>query len=387
MLNKNNKETKLMKKILAAILALVMIFALAACGKTAPAPAAEPAPAPAEAPAAEPEVTETITEVPNNGETASEGLVVNEDLSGTVVFYSTQQDSDHETFESVFHKYYPNVEIEYVSDSIGSLVARVKAEGENPQGDIIFGGLSQSDGDQYFEVLEPYTAKFAAESVVPSNGYYTWFTYQYVCLIENTELMEELGIEVNGYADLLQPELKGKIIQAAPDASSSAWRQLQTMLATMGDEFGDEKAWDFCKALIENSDGIVTTSSSTVYKSVYNGEYAIGITYADGAANIIKNGADNCKMIFMEEGDTVCGFASAMIKNCPHPELAKAVLDVMSSSEFQAALNTNYYYCGDTNLLPDNINDILVPLDFEYLSAEKANIIDKWNDIWTEVNG
>ena len=44
-----------------------------------------------------------------------------------------------------------------------------------------------------------------------------------MCLVVNPELRDELGIEINGYEDLLNPELKGKIIVAAPDASSSGW--------------------------------------------------------------------------------------------------------------------------------------------------------------------
>ena len=35
-----------------------------------------------------------------------------------------------------------------------------------------------------------------------------------MCLVVNPELRDELGIEINGYEDLLNPELKGKIIVA-----------------------------------------------------------------------------------------------------------------------------------------------------------------------------
>lgn len=45
-------------------------------------------------------------------------------------------------------------------------------------------------------------------------------------LIVNTEKLDELGITVEGYADLLQPELKGKIIAADPANSSSAFQSL-----------------------------------------------------------------------------------------------------------------------------------------------------------------
>ena len=229
---------------------------------------------------------------------------------------------------------------------------------------------------------------------IASDGYYTYFTYQYVCLIVNNELLEELGVEVKGYKDLLQPELKGQIIQADPGASSSAWRQLQTMLAVNGETFGDDAAWEFCKNLIANTDGVITNSSSTVYKSVYNGEYAVGLTYDNGAISLLASGADNCEIIWPEEGNTVCGFASAMIKDCPHPELAAAFLDVLSSAEFQLAREkvagsrgTNTTYVNDESYFPADLNDSVVTVDFVELAAQKEELITKWTDLWADING
>lgn len=66
----------------------------------------------------------------------------------------------------------------------------------------------------------------------------------------NPDVLKELGVTVEGYADLLNPKLKGKIIIAAPDASSSGYRQLQTVLAVMGDTFDDQKGWDYIARLI-----------------------------------------------------------------------------------------------------------------------------------------
>lgn len=268
-----------MKKFLCLLLALVMSLSLVACGETK-----------------QPDA--------NDGDDAAT-------LSGTVVIYSTQTDVDHEVFLEVFNKEYPDVNVEFISGSLGELVARVDAEKENPQADVIFGGLSQTDGDQYLDLLQEYTPKYADQCAVESNGYYTYFAYQYVCLIKNTEVLNELGVDVKGYADLLQPELKGHIIQADPSASSSAWRQLQTMLYLMGDEFGDEKAWDYQKSLMENCNGVISTSSSACYKDVYNGEYAVGLTYDNGAISLLMSGADNVEIVWPTEGNTVCAFASA----------------------------------------------------------------------------
>lgn len=368
-----------MKKAIALILALVMVFVLTACGAQAPAQQSQEEPTPAqEAPAEE---AAPVEEAPS-------------DLSGTVVIYSTQTDVDHEVLLDVLHQQYPNIEVEFISGSLGELVARVDAEKEKPQADVIFGGLSQTDGDQYLDLLQEYTPKYADQCSIESNGYYTYFALQYVCLIKNPSVLAELGVDVNSYADLLQPELKGHIIQADPSASSSAWRQLQTMLYVTGDEFGDEKAWDFQKQLIDNCAGVISTSSSACYKSVYNGEYAVGLTYDNGAISLLMSGADNVEIVWPTEGNTICGFASAMVKNCPHPELAAAVLDVLSSADFQLAREKaagskgpNTTYVNEDSFFPAELDEGLVPMDFEKMAAEKSALIEKWTDLWAAANG
>lgn len=315
-------------------------------------------------------------------------------LSGTVVIYSTQTDTDHEVFLNIFKKYHPNVKVELISGSLGELVARVDAEKANPQADIILGGLFQTDGDQYFHLLDKYTPKYADECAVEQNGYYTYFAYQYVCLLKNTELMKKLGVDVNGYADLLNPKLKGNIILADPSATSSAWRQLQTMLYLMGDTFGDAKAWDYQRKLMENTNGVITTSSSNCFRTVYNGEYAVGLTYDNGAISLKMSGADNVEIVWPKEGNTVAVGGAGMVKNCPHPEQAKAVLDILSGAEFQLAREIasgsrgpNKTYHNDKSYFPANIDDGVVQMDVEMLARDKKMLIGKWTDMWTEVNG
>ena len=104
-------------------------------------------------------------------------------------------------------------------------------------------------------------------AILSRSGYHV--TFADVCLLYTS-------IEINGYEDLLNPELKGKIIVAAPDASSSGWRQLQTILATMGDEFDDDKGWNYIEQLLPSC--FSTTSSKDVYNLVINGEYVVGLS-------------------------------------------------------------------------------------------------------------
>ena len=82
-----------------------------------------------------------------------------------------------------------------------------------------------------------------------------------------------------------------------------------------------------------------------------------------------------------------------MIKNCPHPELAKAFLDVLSSAEFQLAREkvagsrgSNTTYTNDESFFPADIDKSVVALDFAELANEKEDLINHWVDLWAEVN-
>ena len=103
-----------MKKILALILAALMLFSLVACAAK---PAEEPSQTQDETPAAQPaESTDEAT--PEEPETEEPAETTEADLSGTVTIYSTQTDVDHEVFLQVFNAHYPNVMVPMVTHNV-----------------------------------------------------------------------------------------------------------------------------------------------------------------------------------------------------------------------------------------------------------------------------
>ncbi len=63
------------------------------------------------------------------------------------------------------------------------------------------------------------------------------------CILVNTDLIGDIKIE--GYEDLLNPELKGKIAYPDPASSSSAFNQLTNMLVAMGGDYESQEGWDY----------------------------------------------------------------------------------------------------------------------------------------------
>jgi iron(III) transport system substrate-binding protein len=311
-----------------------------------------------------------------------------DEITGTLNVYTTMEETQQESLRKIWSKYYPNSKLQFQSDSIGTLVTRLKSESSAPVADVLIGGLFEADGTKYHDVLQPYTSVNDAQlNYHDKSGYYTLYDVQVMCLIVNKDLTKKLGVEIKGYQDLLQPQLAGKIIMAEPAASSSAYRQLQTILATMGDKFDDEKGWNYIKQLMVQAKGIITNSSSQVYNDVIKGEYVVGLSYESTVQAMIAQGATNVECVYMKEGNTAMAGGAGIVKGSKNLVAAKAMMDLLASSEFQDARakessgrGTNSQ-CKDSGLPKDSTLNIK-KLDFDYLNTNKNQLMDKWATLW-----
>ncbi len=376
-----------MKKILALAMALCMIFALCACGSSASAPAAE-APA-AEAPAAE-------AETPAEAEAPAE-----EDLGDTLVLYSSMTEADLEALTTCFNEVYPDISIEVISGSAGEFTAKIQAEAGNPQGDVTWGGLADSDGDKYAEIFEAWVSDHDDEQMEgysTPNGLYSMDHLSTVCFCVNTELEKELGLNIQSYEDLLDPKLKGKIVFSDPNSSSAAWNNLCNIFSVYG--IDTQESWDYIDALLENM--VVVEKSSVCFNSVSDGEYVVGLTYEDGAIKLNQSAAQLgteavTEVRYPSNGTSASAFGVAVVKGAPHMAAAKAFVNWVTSAEGQSAMAeymegtlrfTNANYVSPDNAWLKASSDITwVTRDVPTLTAQKADLLAKWNEHLAAVQG
>lgn len=370
-----------MRKFLAILMTLSIVTAMSACGGS-PAPAS-PAPAPTPssdagtpAPAPTPEPATT-------------------DIGKSLVLYSSMTENDLNGLIETFNEMYPDCEVEVVNGSAGELTARITAEAGNPQGDIMWGALSNSDGDTHKDIFEHWLSDYEAD-IIPTyqsnNGFYNLDHLSTCVFCVNTDLEKELGIEIKGYADLLDPKLNGKIVFSDPNSSSAAWNNVCNIMSVYGND--SDEAWNFIEGLMKNK-LTISTSSSVCFKSVETGEYAVGLTYEDGVAPLLKSGATNVRMVYPEEGTSASAFGCAVIKGAPHPEAAKAMVNLLMSAEGQDAIGsklgtlrmTNSKATFETPYLPKTADVKWVDRDVEWCTENKAAVLEKWNTLWASING
>lgn len=196
-------------------------------------------------------------------------------------------------------------------------------------------------------------------------------------------------MNIEGYSDLLKPELKGKIATADPANSSSAFAQLTNMLQAQGG-YKDDKAWSYVKDLFTLIDGKIGSSSSSVYKVVADGEMAVGLSYEDPAVKLLNDGA-NIKVVYPKEGTVFLPASAAIVKKSKNMENAKKFIDFIISQEVQDTLGTTTTNRPvrknaktSENMKPiDKIKTLTE--DYDYVIKNKSAIVKKYNEVFTDI--
>lgn len=225
-----------------------------------------------------------------------------------------------------------------VSGGTGQLIERIEEEKDNPNADILWGGTLSTLKPQMY-LFEEYSC--ANEDVIQEEfknkeGMFTKFSDVPSVLMVNTDLIG--NVKINGYKDLLNPDLKGKIAYCSPAVSSSAFEHLINMLYAMGDG-NPENGWDYVRLFCENLDGNLLKSSTEVYRGVENGEFVVGLIFEEAAAALVANG-EKIKIVYMDEGVLTMPDCVTIVKNSPHPQNARAFIDFATGYEVQTMIAT-----------------------------------------------
>ena len=307
---------------------------------------------------------------------------------GSLVVYTSMPQSVTDPLLAAFTEK-TGIRVDLITAGGGELMSRIRSEADNPQGDVMLSGtISNCTGFQeYFGAYTTSNEDAVLDAYKNTEGTMTRFDVIASVLVVNTDLIGE--IPVTGYADLLNPELKGKIAMADPAKSSSAFEHLVNMLEDMGDGNADA-GWDYVSAFCAQLDGKLLSSSSAVYRGVADGEFVVGLTSEGSAANAIAAGAKNLAIVYMKEGVLFRGDGVYIIGGCKNEENAKAFLDFCTSYDTQLMCQNELYMRSvrgdvtDSAVLADLSEINVREDDLETVIARKNEWIGQFNDTYID---
>jgi iron(III) transport system substrate-binding protein len=272
----------------------------------------------------------------------------------------------------------------------GEALAQLMAERANPKTDIWFGGT----GDPHLQAAEQgitleykspmlpqlhgWAQQQAQQSAYKTVGIYSGplgFGY-------NPELLAKKKLPVpRSWSDLLKPEYKGEIQVANPASSGTAY----TMVATLVQLMGEDKAFDYMKALHRNI-ATYTRSGTGPIKAVARGETSVSISFVhDGPGE--KMQGFPVETITPTEGTGAEIGSMSVIKGARNLEAAKKFYDwalTAGAQEMGAAAKQFQLPSNKSAKVDPRVPDFkkIKFINYDYAkygaSAERRRLIGKW---------
>jgi len=299
--------------------------------------------------------------------------------------YTAVEAEDLARYAETFNESNPDIKINWVRDSTGIITAKLLAERDNPQADVIWGLaatsllLLKSEGmlDAYAPAgVDKLDAKFVDGDNPPAwVGMDAWVAS--VCY--NTVEAGKAGLTPpTSWKDLTDPQYAGHLIMPNPNSSGTGFLDVSSWLQI----FGEDGGWEYMDALHENI-ARYTHSGSKPCKLAAAGEIPIGISFAFRGAKSKAAGAP-IEIIVPSEGVGWDMEATAIVAGTANLDAAKKLVDFTVTKQANEMYNTGYAvvaYPGvakPVEFFPEGLLDAMIDNDFEFAANNRAAILKEW---------
>ena len=272
----------------------------------------------------------------------------------------------------------------------GEALAQLIAERANPKTDIWFGGtgaphlqaaeqgLSLEYRSPSLPQLHAWAQQQATQSAYKTVGIYSGplgFGY-------NTELVAKKKMPVpKSWADLLNPVYKNEIQVANPASSGTAY----TMIATLVQLMGEDKAFEYMKGLHKNI-ATYTRSGTGPIKAVARGETTVSISFVHDGPGEAMQGFPVATITPAEGTGAEIGSMS-LIKGARNLDHAKKFYEwalTAAAQEMGAAARQYQVPSNKAAKVDPRVPDFkkIKFIDYDYAkygaSAERRRLISRW---------
>jgi len=305
--------------------------------------------------------------------------------AGELTVYTAVEAEDLKKYAAKFNEDNPDVKINWVRDSTGIVTAKLLAEKNNPQADVVWGlaatsllllkseGMLEAYSPKGVELLDK---KFVDKSTPPAwVGMDAWVAS--VCY-NTVEAAKNNLTPPKTWKDLTKPMYKGMLIMPNPNSSGTGFLDVSSWLQL----FGEDGGWKYMDGLHENI-ARYTHSGSKPCKLAAAGEIPIGISFAFRGAKSKAKGAP-LEIIVPEEGVGWDMEATAIVAGTDNLKDAKTLVDWSITKKANEMYNVGYAvvaYPGvakPVKFFPENLLEKMIPNDFEFAANNRKRILTEW---------
>ena len=303
-----------------------------------------------------------------------------------LLVYTAVEPDELAMFKEEFESDYPDINIKWVRDSTGIVTAKLLAEKDNPQADIVWGLAATSlvllANEGYFQGYKPKGVEELDPLYVdPLNDPPKWVGQRaWIAAVSvNTVEAEKYGLPIpESWSDLTDPVYEGHLVMPNPNSSGTGFLDVSSWIQI----WGEEKAWEFMDAL-HNNIARYTHSGSKPCKLAGAGETPIGICYAHRSAKLKNKGAPLVTFT-PSEGIGWEVEAFGIVHNTKNLEAAKALADWSVTRKANVIYNEGYAVVAMPGVakpvenFPDDIVEKMIVNDFAWAAANRMRLLEEW---------
>jgi iron(III) transport system substrate-binding protein len=257
---------------------------------------------------------------------------------GEVIYYTDGRQDEAQRLSDYWKANFPGVNLRIVPKSSPALIAQIETERAAGQHRVDASHMSQPTVAALWKQKGFYQAYKTAsfERLRPDNAdadgaFYTPDVYVLPAAY-NTNVFKDKAELPRSLKDFLDPRWKGKLVLADPEVSGNTLTFLMTMLSTGGLDWGTLNG-------LAKQDILFVRSNPDSVRMVASGERALSPMISSFNIMTARLKGQPIGYYVLSEGSVVVQSMLGLMRDAPHPNAGKLLVEVLTSAQAESALS------------------------------------------------